>query len=255
MSSPSRRWSASSHRWLGDGSGSRSCSSRSTSPAPEAASSWPPPVWALLAGTGVMSLAFLMRRSLHDASPAARACRPRRDRGRGAVPGPDRLPRLDDGRVVEAPSVAGGPGRRHGVASGQRRAGRRRHRADRRGLGLRRHRRVVARPSPERHSIGTVQGSGVARARGLPTRSCERHVDIRACAGATAACYADIDPTALIYVPKGQLNGLFSPDGLLPRAARHARGRGLRDRLRRTRAPRSPLTIGLTPASTRRKAR
>ena len=67
----------------------------------------------------------------------------------------------------------------------------------------------------ERHSIGTVQGSEWLGGEGFQTQL-QRHGAIRSCAGATAECYAGVDPTALIYVPKGQLNGLFSPDDCCP---------------------------------------
>jgi hypothetical protein len=66
-----------------------------------------------------------------------------------------------------------------------------------------------------RHSIGTVQGSEWLGREGFRLQL-ERHRDVRACAGATADCYRELDPTALIYIPKGQLNGLFSPEDCCP---------------------------------------
>jgi hypothetical protein len=67
----------------------------------------------------------------------------------------------------------------------------------------------------ERHSIGTVQGTewlGVAEFQAqLAT-----HEAILNCAGATVACYGSVDPDAWIFVPKGNLAGLFSPDDCCP---------------------------------------
>ena len=67
----------------------------------------------------------------------------------------------------------------------------------------------------ERHSIGTVQGSEWLGQRGLraPARNATSTSGLRR---RNRRCYAEIDPTALIYVPKGQLNGLFSPDDCCP---------------------------------------
>jgi hypothetical protein len=62
-----------------------------------------------------------------------------------------------------------------------------------------------------RHSPGTVQGSEWLGA----ARFAERihvHERIRDCAGSTVACYAEIDPDALLFIPKGQLAGPFAPD-------------------------------------------
>jgi hypothetical protein len=67
----------------------------------------------------------------------------------------------------------------------------------------------------ERQAIGTVQGSEWLGADGFEVQL-STHGAIRACAGATAACYATIDSEAVIFVPKGQLNGIFSPDDCCP---------------------------------------
>jgi hypothetical protein len=67
----------------------------------------------------------------------------------------------------------------------------------------------------ERHAIGTVQGSEWLGAAGFEAQL-STHGAIRACAGSTASCYAAIDPGAAIFVPKGQLNGIFSPDDCCP---------------------------------------
>jgi hypothetical protein len=66
-----------------------------------------------------------------------------------------------------------------------------------------------------RHAIGTVQGSEWLGAEGFEAQL-SAHGAIRACAGSTASCYSAIDPEAAIFVPKGQLNGIFSPDDCCP---------------------------------------
>ena len=172
------------------------------------------PVWALLAVTGVMSLAFLMRRSLHDASrPLTRAVLV----GTAVVA-------LFLALIGSFGSTTDKSSKLHPLPVSQIEA----------MEWIRDHAApdaVVIVPSDEvwgfddigewlpaiaeRHSIGTVQGSEWLGREGFRSQL-ERHRDVRACAGATAACYAAIDPTALIYVPKGQLNGLFSPEDCCP---------------------------------------
>lgn len=66
-----------------------------------------------------------------------------------------------------------------------------------------------------RHSIGTVQGSEWLGAEAFEARLA-LHGRIRDCAGSTVACYAEIDPGALIFIPKGQLAGPFSPGECCP---------------------------------------
>jgi hypothetical protein len=66
-----------------------------------------------------------------------------------------------------------------------------------------------------RASVGTVQGSEWLGREGFETRL-ERHFAILACAGSTTSCYANIDPNAWIFVPKGRLAGPFSPDDCCP---------------------------------------
>ena len=67
----------------------------------------------------------------------------------------------------------------------------------------------------QRQAIGTVQGSEWLGANGFDAQL-STHGAIRGCAGATASCYAEIDPDAAVFVPKGQLNGIFSPDDCCP---------------------------------------
>jgi hypothetical protein len=172
------------------------------------------PVWALLAGTGVMSLAFLMRRSLHDASrPLTRAVLV----GTAVVA-------LFLALIGSFGSTTDESSKLHPLPAAQVEA--MEWIRDNAAPDA-----VVIVPTDEvwgfddigewlpaiavRHSIGTVQGSEWLGPEGFRSQL-ERHFDIRACAGATARCYAEIDPAALIYVPKGQLNGLFSPEDCCP---------------------------------------
>lgn len=67
----------------------------------------------------------------------------------------------------------------------------------------------------ERSSIGTVQGSEWLGADAF-RQQLQRHLAILACAGSTADCYAEVDPKALIFVPKGRLAGPFSPADCCP---------------------------------------
>ena len=67
----------------------------------------------------------------------------------------------------------------------------------------------------ERQAIGTVQGSEWLGPAGFDAQL-STHSAIRDCAGSTAACYASIDTGAVIFVPKGQLNGIFSPQDCCP---------------------------------------
>jgi hypothetical protein len=172
------------------------------------------PVWALLAGSGVMEVAFLMRRSLRGASrPFIRAVLV----GTAVVA-------LFLGLIGSLGSPTDESSKLHPLPVAQ--------------IEAMEWIRDNAPPDAavivptdevwgfddigewlpalaERHSIGTVQGSEWLGREGFGTQL-ERHFDVRACAGATAPCYAEIDPTALIYVPKGQLNGLFSPEDCCP---------------------------------------
>ena len=67
----------------------------------------------------------------------------------------------------------------------------------------------------QRQSIGTVQGSEWL---GVETFEAQlaTHNAIRDCSGSTVACYASVDPTALLFIPKGQLAGPFSPGDCCP---------------------------------------
>jgi hypothetical protein len=67
----------------------------------------------------------------------------------------------------------------------------------------------------ERHSLGTVQGSEWLGTAGYE-RQLAQHRRILGCVGHTAACYAELDPSALIFVPKGQTAGPFGPDDCCP---------------------------------------
>jgi hypothetical protein len=67
----------------------------------------------------------------------------------------------------------------------------------------------------ERHSIGTVQGSEWLGVDGY-AEQLAHHERILDCAGATAECYAAIDPSAYLFVPKGQTAGPFGPDDCCP---------------------------------------
>jgi hypothetical protein len=172
------------------------------------------PIWALLAGTGILSLAFLARRALSDASePVSRAL----IAATAAVAlflaligslgsstdGSSKLHPLEPERIASMAWL------RDNLPPGA----------------------VVLVPSDEvwgfddigewlpaiaeRHSVGTVQGSEWLGADAFEGQV-RRHVQIRSCAGSTAECYAALDPAAVIYVPKGQLNGLFSPGDCCP---------------------------------------
>ena len=66
-----------------------------------------------------------------------------------------------------------------------------------------------------RHSIGTVQGSEWSGRDGF-NRQLAQHDAIRRCAGSVAACYLGIDADALLFIPKGQLNGPLSPADCCP---------------------------------------
>jgi hypothetical protein len=66
-----------------------------------------------------------------------------------------------------------------------------------------------------RSSFGTVQGSEWLGRDGF-RRRLARHFAILACAGSTATCYADVDPDAWIFVPKGRQAGPFSPADCCP---------------------------------------
>jgi hypothetical protein len=172
------------------------------------------PVWALLAGSGVMTVVFVMRRGLDDAPPRlARAViagtaavalflaligsvGSTTDRSSKLHPLPpaligsmawlrDNTP-PDAAVIVPSDEVWG---------------------FDDVGEWL----PAIA----ERHSVGTVQGSEWLGSEGFAAQL-QRHADITSCAAATADCYAGIDPNAWIYVPKGQLNGLFSPAECCP---------------------------------------
>ena len=67
----------------------------------------------------------------------------------------------------------------------------------------------------QRHSVGTVQGSEWLGVAGFETQLAT-HNAIRDCDGSTVACYAAIDPEAVIFIPKGQLAGPFSPGDCCP---------------------------------------
>jgi hypothetical protein len=66
-----------------------------------------------------------------------------------------------------------------------------------------------------RHSIGTVQGSEWLGVTGFEAQLAV-HNSIRGCSGETAACYAAIDSEAMLFIPKGQLAGVFSPGDCCP---------------------------------------
>jgi predicted aspartyl protease len=67
----------------------------------------------------------------------------------------------------------------------------------------------------ERQSIGTVQGSEWLGADAFDAQLAT-HNEIRDCSGSTVACYAAIDSGALLFIPKGQLGGPFSPGDCCP---------------------------------------
>jgi hypothetical protein len=79
----------------------------------------------------------------------------------------------------------------------------------------------------ERRSIGTVQGSEWLGADGFNSQLAT-HNAIRDCSGSTVACYAAIDPGALIFIPKGQLAGPFSPGDCCPALRETVAGSGYR---------------------------
>ena len=78
-----------------------------------------------------------------------------------------------------------------------------------------------------RHSIGTVQGSEWLGAQRFEERLAV-HEALRDCAGSTAACYAEIDPRAVLFIPKGQLGGPFSPGDCCPALRATVEGAGYR---------------------------
>jgi hypothetical protein len=78
-----------------------------------------------------------------------------------------------------------------------------------------------------RHSIGTVQGSEWLGVEGFEQRLAI-HEAIRDCAGSTAACYAEIDADAILFIPKGQLGGPFSPGDCCPALRETAEAAGYR---------------------------
>ena len=67
----------------------------------------------------------------------------------------------------------------------------------------------------QRRSLGTVQGSEWLGAQGFEEQLA-RHKQLLGCAGHTADCYAAVDPSALIFVPKGPISGPFGPDDCCP---------------------------------------
>ena len=84
-----------------------------------------------------------------------------------------------------------------------------------------------------RHSIGTVQGSEWLGPDGFNAQL-STHAAILDCAGATLECYRLDRRRCGIFVPKGQLAGIFSPDDCCPALRETLRGlRRLRDRFRR----------------------
>jgi hypothetical protein len=172
------------------------------------------PVWALLAGSGIMSLAFLMRRALADVGdPLARAV----FIGTAVVA-------LFLALIGSLGSSTDRSSKLHPLSPAQVTA--MEWVRDNAPSGV-----AVIVPSDEvwgfddigewfpaiaeRQSIGTVQGSEWLGGDGF-RRQLVRHTQIGACAGATAGCYVALDAAAWIYVPKGQLNGLFSPDDCCP---------------------------------------
>lgn len=77
----------------------------------------------------------------------------------------------------------------------------------------------------DHHSIGTVQGSEWLGAEAFDERLAI-HNAIRDCTGAAVDCYAAIDPDALIFIPKGQLGGPFSPGDCCPALRESVDGNG-----------------------------
>jgi len=172
------------------------------------------PVWALLAGTGVLSLAVVMGRALTDAPPRL----PR------AIMAGTAIVALFLALIGSIGSTTDRSSKLHPLTPDQIAAMRwvRDNTAENASI-------VVPTDEvwgfddigewlpaiAERHAVGTVQGSEWLGRDGY-RRQLDRHFAIRSCAGSTAACYASIAPDALIYVPKGQLNGLFSPQDCCP---------------------------------------
>jgi hypothetical protein len=79
----------------------------------------------------------------------------------------------------------------------------------------------------ERHSIGTVQGSEWLGVEGFEERLAV-HEAIRDCAGSTVACYTAIDAEAILFIPKGQQGGPFSPGDCCPALRETAEAGGYR---------------------------
>ena len=84
----------------------------------------------------------------------------------------------------------------------------------------------------ERQSIGTVQGSEWLGVDGFESQLA-LHNAIRDCAGSTVECYAEVDRSALLFIPKGQLGGPFSPGDCCPALRETAERGGYRRDLRR----------------------
>jgi hypothetical protein len=172
------------------------------------------PVWALLAGSGIMSLAFLLRRALEDASPALR-----RTIMIGTAASAFFLALIGSlGSVTDQSSKLHplGPELVHAMQwVNQNTSG------DTRFLiptdevwGF----DDVSEWFPaiaDRSSIGTVQGSEWLGSAGFDAQL-ERQVAIQNCVGHTASCYAAIGENAALFIPKGKLNGLFSPSDCCP---------------------------------------
>jgi hypothetical protein len=76
-----------------------------------------------------------------------------------------------------------------------------------------------------RRSIGTVQGSEWLGAEGFEAQLAV-HNAIRDCTGSTVGCYADVDRTALLFIPKGPLAGPFSPGDCCPALRESVDGNG-----------------------------
>ena len=66
-----------------------------------------------------------------------------------------------------------------------------------------------------RHSLGTVQGAEWLGIEGYE-RQLTYHALIRNCDGSKVDCYTQIDRHALIFIPKGQLTGPYSPGDCCP---------------------------------------
>ena len=172
------------------------------------------PVWALLAGSGIMSLAFILRRALDDASPRLK---------RAVFVGTAALG-LFLSLIGSLGSVTDGSSKLHPLSPAL--AGAMEWVDDNVPADA----RVIV-PTDEvwgfddvsewfpaighRQSIGTVQGSEWLGSAGFDAQL-HTHAVIRSCAGHTASCYSAIDGAAILFVPKGQLNGLFSPPDCCP---------------------------------------